>query len=39
MTGNVIPPRPRPLSEQLAARARRPFAYNREILLELREAA
>jgi hypothetical protein len=37
MTGNVIPLRPRPLSEQLEALARRPFAYNREILLDLAE--
>jgi hypothetical protein len=33
--GNVTPIRPRPLSEQLEERARRPFAHNRKILLEL----
>jgi hypothetical protein len=37
MTHNVITLRPRPLSEQLEALARRPFAYNRDILLELAE--
>jgi hypothetical protein len=34
---NVIPLRPRPLSEQLEALARRPFALHREILLDLAE--
>jgi hypothetical protein len=34
---NAIPIPPRPLSEQLEALARRPFALHREILLDLAE--
>jgi hypothetical protein len=37
MADNVVPIRPQRTSEQLEALARRPSAYNREVLLELAE--